>query len=136
MFFLLGLSLLILWLPLLGVGSKSTSLSPGFLHLGQSNTIWFVGSLIIFQDFLFLLGWCFGHMQSMYGLVSCRRQWMLTQGTTPHHRVWVLYFFHFLFCFCVVVNILSWLVHNTFLCLFHSSFFAFFATLVPLIRCY
>ena len=64
-FFLLGLSLLVLSLLLLGVGSKSTSLSPGFcVHRPREyHTIF--GSLIFFKDFPFLLGWLFGQMESM-----------------------------------------------------------------------
>ena len=50
-FFRLGLSLLIFSLPLLGLGSKSISLSPGFYCVGQGNTIRFVGRLIFLQDF-------------------------------------------------------------------------------------
>ena len=63
MLFLLGLSLLILSLPLLGLSSKSTCLSPGFcVHRPrQYDTIcWELGSF--FQDFLFLLGCLFGWM--------------------------------------------------------------------------
>ena len=37
-------------------------------------------------------------------------------------RGWVSYFFYFLFCFCAVLIILSWLIHDSLLCLFHSSF--------------
>ena len=60
-----GLSLLILSLPVLGLGSKSTSLSLGFCvcRPRQYDTIsW---ELHLFPDFLFLLRWLFGQMDSM-----------------------------------------------------------------------
>ena len=69
-FFLLGLSLLILSLPLLGLGSKSTSLSPGFCvrKPRQYDTIYwefglfsesFVSSwMIVRADGVNGRGWC------------------------------------------------------------------------------
>ena len=69
-FFLLGLSLLILSLPLLGLGSKPTSLSPGFCvcRPKQYNMIcwefdllsrFFVSSwLIVWEDGINRCGWC------------------------------------------------------------------------------
>ena len=40
-------------------------LAVGYMYVGQGSTIGFVGSLIFFQDFLFLLRWFFGQMESM-----------------------------------------------------------------------
>ena len=37
----------------------------GSVYIGQGNTIRFVGSLNLFPDFLFLLRWLFGRMDSM-----------------------------------------------------------------------
>ena len=48
-------------------------------------------------------------------------------------RGWVLCFFYVLFCFCAVVGVLSWLLHDSLLCLFHCSFSASFS-LVPSVR--
>ena len=75
-FLLLGLSLLILSLPLLGLGSNSTSLSPWFCvhRRRQYDTICWE----------FYRGWS----QWMW-LVSCRRQGMLTQGPATRSQVWV-----------------------------------------------
>ena len=41
-------------------------------------------------------------------------------------RGWVSYFFHFFVVFLLLLIVLSWLVHDSLLCLFHCSFFAFF----------
>ena len=66
----LGLSLLILSLPLLGLGSKSTSRSPRFsVHSPrQYNMICWKFDFFFFfffHNFLFLLGCLFGQMESM-----------------------------------------------------------------------
>ena len=64
-FFLLGLNLLILSLPLLGLGSKSTSLSPGFCvrRPRQYNTICW--ELDLFSRFFcFFLDDLLGRMES------------------------------------------------------------------------
>ena len=81
-FFLLCLSLLILPVPLLGLGSKSTSLSPGFCvrRPTQHNKTWqkfdlFSGFLVSFDS---LGGW-----SKCFWVVSCRRQGMLTQEPAP-----------------------------------------------------
>ena len=69
-------------LPLLGLGSQ---------YVGQENTIQFVQSLICFQDFLFLLGWLFGQMESMD--VACALQEAGDADSRAHTRsqVWVEY---------------------------------------------
>ena len=61
--FLPYLSMLILLLPLLGLGSKSTSFSPGFCDIGQGSTIRFVGSWISFLRSFFFSGYFFGRME-------------------------------------------------------------------------
>ena len=84
MFFLLDLSLLILSLPLLGLSSKSTSLSPGFCvrRPRQYDTIcWELNLISGFFAFFWLIVWADG-INKLW-LVSCRRQGMLTQGPTP-----------------------------------------------------
>ena len=58
MFCILGLNLLILSLPPLGLGYKSTSVSPGFyVHKPRRYNRW--------SEFLVLLGCLFGQMESM-----------------------------------------------------------------------
>ena len=50
---------------------------------------------------------------------------MLRFGEDSEDREWVSYFLNFCSVF-VLLLILSWLVHDSLLCLFHCSFFAFF----------
>ena len=80
-FFLLGLSLVIFSLPLLGLCSKSTSLNPGFCvcRPRQYNTICWKLDLLsgYFVSFSMITG------DHWMWLVSCRRQGMLTQGSAP-----------------------------------------------------
>ena len=75
--FLPYFSMLILSLPLLGLGSKSTSLSPGFCvrRPRPYDTICWELNLIsgFFAFFRLIVRW----------LVSCRRQGMLPQGPVP-----------------------------------------------------
>ena len=84
MFFVLGLSLLILPLPLLGLASKSTTLSPG-LCVGrprQYDTIcWKLDLLSGFFMFSWMILWA-DEVNKMW-LVSCERQGNLTQWPTP-----------------------------------------------------
>ena len=81
---LLCFSILILSLPLLGLGSKSTSLSPGFCvrRPRQYDTICWELDLISGFFVFFLVDGLGGWNQQMW-LVSCRRQGMLTQGPAP-----------------------------------------------------
>ena len=74
-------SILNLSLPLLGLGSKSTSLSPGFCvrRPRQYDTICCKLNLIS-GIFLFFLAICFGGWNQQLQLVSSRRQGVLTQG--------------------------------------------------------
>ena len=51
--------MLILSLPFLGLGSKSSCLGPGFVYVGQGSRIQFIGSWISFLDSLFFPGWLF-----------------------------------------------------------------------------
>ena len=82
-FFVLGLSLLILTLPLLGLASKSTTLSPG-LCVGrprQYDTIcWKLDLLSGFFMFSWMILWA-DEVNKMW-LVSCERQGNLTQWPT------------------------------------------------------
>ena len=74
MFFLLGPRLLILSQPLLGLGSKSTSLSPGFcvLRPGEFNvTCW---EFDIFSGF-FVFCWMFVWADGVNGC-----DWCLAEG--------------------------------------------------------
>ena len=64
-FFLLDFILLILSLPLLGLSSKPTSLSPGFCVLRSRQYDLICWEFDLFSRFLFLLGWLFGRMESM-----------------------------------------------------------------------
>ena len=75
MFFLLGYSLLILSLPLLGLGSRATSVSPGFCDMIQ-----FLGVRYFFKIFCFFLFDCFGRWCQLMWLLSCRMQVIMSQG--------------------------------------------------------
>ena len=63
MFFLLGLSLLILSLPFLGLGSKSTSLRPGFCECRPRQYDMICWELDLFSGFFvtsYKIGWAGG----------------------------------------------------------------------------
>ena len=84
--FLPYLSMLILLLPLLGLGSKSTSFSPGFCDIGQGSTIRFVGSWISFlRSFFFfrLFLWADGINKCWCCLSGGRRCWLKGQHHIP-----------------------------------------------------
>ena len=75
--------MLILPLPLLGLGSKSTSLSPGFFAHRPRCKIWFAGSRFSFSIVSFFLVDCLGRWSQYICLLSCRRQRMPTLKSTP-----------------------------------------------------
>ena len=160
-------------LPLLALGS---------VYIGQGNMSWVVGSLVFFHDFLFLLTWLFGRMESMdaAGVLqeagdadsrACTRSqvWVEKHHSLNFHiyyivqfmpkiswslycyfkwwgkrkvggwfiyvRVWLQetrggYHIFSIFCspFVLPLIVLPWLVHDSLLCLFHCSFFAFFVS--------
>ena len=83
MFFLLGLSLLILSLPYLRLGSKSTSLNHGFCvrRPKQNNTICW--ELDLFFRVCVFLGDCLGRWSQCIGVVSSRKKGMQTRGSAP-----------------------------------------------------
>ena len=76
--------MLILSLPLFGLGSKSTSLGPGFClcRPRQYDLIsWKFDVISVFFVFSWLI--VLGGWNQWMWLVSCRRQGMLTQGPAP-----------------------------------------------------
>ena len=52
----------------------------------------------------------------------------LCQGLGWGTGGWIIFFYIFCSAFVVLLIVLSWLVHKSFLCLFHCSFFAFFVS--------
>ena len=86
MFFPLGLSLLILSLPLLGLGFKSTSLIPGFCVHRPRQYYSICWEFDFFQDFLFLLGWLFGQMESIDVAGVFQEAGMLTYGPAQYPK--------------------------------------------------
>ena len=84
--FLPYFSMLILSPPLLGLGSKSTSLRPGVCLCGpkQYDTIWLELNLI---SGLFAFFWLIVWEDAInLWVVPCGRQVMLTQGRTPNPK--------------------------------------------------
>ena len=102
--------MLILSLPLLGLGSKSTSLNHGFYVVFQGNTIRSVWSRISFLDSF--LADCLGGGNQQMWLVSCRRQGMLIQGLASDLKCKLiissfLTLLHFLNCLSCTRNPIS-----------------------------
>ena len=83
-FFLFGFSLLILSLSLLGLGTKSTSISPGLCvrRPRQYKTICLEFGIFFFRIFCLFLVDCWGGWSQWMWLVSCRRPGMLIQRPT------------------------------------------------------
>ena len=140
--FLPCLCMLILPLPVLGLGSKSTSLNPGFFVHRPRRKVWFAGSRFSFFILSFFRLDCLGRRSQYICMVSCRRQGMATLRPTPDpkckliisgkgcgesgwliwgcgDRVWVSsdsFLFHFcaaVFCSLVSsVPLFRWLEHD------------------------
>ena len=103
MFFLLGLSVSILSLPLLGLGSKFTSYSPGFCvsRPKQYNTIWWEFNLFAeFFVFYWLIVWVDGVNRRGWCLAGGRECWL--KGLHQIPRVGWLFYHSFHHCFTFI----------------------------------
>ena len=92
MVFLPYFSMLIWSLPYLGLGSKSTCLTPGTMYIAQGSTIRFVGSWIWFRGFLFSSGQVFGQMESINVAGVFQEAWDADSRAHTRSQVWVEYF--------------------------------------------
>ena len=85
--FLPCLNILIFWLPLSGLNSKSTSLSSRFYGCRTRQYITICGDLNLISEFFaffWLIFWGCGINKCW--LLSCIMQGMFTQGPTPYPR--------------------------------------------------